>query len=152
MKKIKAVKKRYDAVLDDMRSEGDAVKIKLADLLSKDRRSKWHSIDDCPDYWTELDTGKLRVEVKPGPEHEWHDEWRDRLLRGEASYGPQGPPPYPPFKLHPPWEGNTNMNRDHPNGYYFEEDSPRKLMLEKQEREKREKKAKKGKKSQKKQD
>ncbi|KAK3948620.1 hypothetical protein QBC32DRAFT_380777 [Pseudoneurospora amorphoporcata] len=93
--------------------------------------SEWPVLSDSPDYWTELDAGKLRLEVKPGPEHEWHDEWRDRLMRGEASYGAHGPPHPPPFKLHPPWD-SKNMVRDHPYPYYFVEDSPKKLWLEEQ--------------------
>ncbi|EGO58712.1 hypothetical protein NEUTE1DRAFT_108309 [Neurospora tetrasperma FGSC 2508] len=104
------------------------------------KRLGWNFIDDCPEYWTELETGKLRLEVKPGPEHEWHDEWRDRLMKGEGCYGPQGPPPYPPFKVHPPWEGKT-MTREHRNAYYFEEDSPRKLWLEQRAKLKKQKKS-----------
>lgn len=138
MKRIKVVERQYDGILEEMRTVHN--RSELADILSRDRKSEWNFIDDCPEYWTELETGKLRLEVKPGPEHEWHNEWRDRLMKGEGCYGPQGPPAYPPFKVHPPWEGRT-MTREHPNAYYFEEDSPRKLWLEQKEKLKKQKKS-----------
>ncbi|KAK3399779.1 hypothetical protein B0T20DRAFT_495932 [Sordaria brevicollis] len=129
-REIRLCKAKHDAILEELGTTHNMPN--RQQMLSV--CAAWEPWWDAPDYFYESETG-LRLDITPGPTHEWHAEWKQRLLECRTTYGPAGPPPYPPFNRSAAWE-TRSATRDHPFPLYWEPDSERQLAWEKQQNEK----------------
>lgn len=126
-REIRALKAHHEAILEEVKTTLPNRAQGLSVVC------EWHPTWDAPDYWLDNLAG-LRLQVTPGPEHEWHDEWRQRLLDGHTSHGPCGPPPYPPFTRSAHYD-TISARKEHPHPLYWEPDSSQRLAREAYDRE-----------------